>query len=319
MFVNDCWRKSHGECAFKSLGRLSFQPLSENPLLGPSCSTLDEMGALRQNFLTNKHQTWRLFTCLWLHAGAIHLTVNLCSVVFIGIHLEQEFGSLRIGIIYILSAFCGSLVATLFLQNRPAVSSSSALFGLLGAMLSGLIRNWKFYINKFAALVALICITMINLVLGLLPYVDNFSNIGGFISGFLIGFVLLFSPQLRQASQKKSSLFDYRVKRSIKLKLKLDRPALRSVCLVLFAIILAGCLVAVLHGVNVNQYCSWCQYIDCVPSKWWSCNDKALPCKTMVTGGRLMLTCTGNDNFRVFPFTNISQTRIEDLCSLICS
>lgn len=39
MAVNDCGRNSHGECVLKSLGRLSFQPLSENPLLGPSAST----------------------------------------------------------------------------------------------------------------------------------------------------------------------------------------------------------------------------------------------------------------------------------------
>lgn len=39
MVVNDCWSKSHGDCALKAFGRLSFQPLSENPLLGPSAST----------------------------------------------------------------------------------------------------------------------------------------------------------------------------------------------------------------------------------------------------------------------------------------
>ena len=39
MFVNDCWQNSHRDCAIKVLGRLSFQPLWENPLLGPSSST----------------------------------------------------------------------------------------------------------------------------------------------------------------------------------------------------------------------------------------------------------------------------------------
>ncbi|GMP47649.1 hypothetical protein CsSME_00015302 [Camellia sinensis var. sinensis] len=38
MIVNDCWKNSHRDCALKPLGRLSFQPLSENPLLGPSSS-----------------------------------------------------------------------------------------------------------------------------------------------------------------------------------------------------------------------------------------------------------------------------------------
>lgn len=38
MIVNDCWENSHGDCALKPLRRFSFQPLSENPLLGPSAS-----------------------------------------------------------------------------------------------------------------------------------------------------------------------------------------------------------------------------------------------------------------------------------------
>lgn len=38
MIINDCWRNSHEQCVFKQLGRFSFQPLPENPLLGPSAS-----------------------------------------------------------------------------------------------------------------------------------------------------------------------------------------------------------------------------------------------------------------------------------------
>lgn len=56
---------------------------------------LDEVGALRRAFLSENHKTWRLFTFPCLHAGFIHLLINLCSVVFIGIHLEQEFGPCR--------------------------------------------------------------------------------------------------------------------------------------------------------------------------------------------------------------------------------
>ncbi|KAK1311071.1 hypothetical protein QJS10_CPA08g01139 [Acorus calamus] len=39
IFVNDCPSDPPGNCFFASLGRLSFQPLSENPLIGPSSST----------------------------------------------------------------------------------------------------------------------------------------------------------------------------------------------------------------------------------------------------------------------------------------
>jgi len=42
----------------------------------------------------------------------------------------------------------GALMASLFLQNVPAVGSSGALFGLLGALLSELVWNWKYHTKK---------------------------------------------------------------------------------------------------------------------------------------------------------------------------
>ncbi|KAI3455165.1 hypothetical protein Pfo_011828 [Paulownia fortunei] len=319
MIVNDCWGNSHAQCALKQLGRFSFQPLSENPLLGPSASALDAIGALRQRYLVKDNQLWRLFTSPCLHAGVFHLIINLTSVVFVGVHMEQEFGPLRIGVIYILSALTGSSVATLFLQDRPSVASSGALFGLLGATLSGLMWNWKIYSKKFATLLAFFIILMLNAIFGLMPYVNNFSNIGGFISGFLAGFMLLFKPQVGQGYQAKGGIFDYKVKHSVRLKQKLDKPVLRSVSLVIFSFLFAGVFVAILEGINVNRYCSWCQYIDCVPLKWWSCSGKTMSCETMISSEQLTLTCSDNGNYRVLPFTNISQARIEDLCNLICS
>lgn len=46
-----------------------------------------------------------------------------------------------------------------------------------------------------AALVTLLVILVLNLGLGILPGVDNFAHIGGFLTGFLLGFVLLPRPQ----------------------------------------------------------------------------------------------------------------------------
>lgn len=42
--------------------------------------------------VVNKHQGWRLITCMWLHAGVFHILANMLSLLFIGIRLEQEFG-----------------------------------------------------------------------------------------------------------------------------------------------------------------------------------------------------------------------------------
>ncbi|KAB2076514.1 hypothetical protein ES319_A06G046000v1 [Gossypium barbadense] len=306
-----------------STGSVFFQPLSENPLLGPSASTLDKVGALRRAFLVQNHLNWRFFVCPWLHAGIIHFSINISCMIFIGIHLERDYGPLRIGVIYLLSAFFGSLVCSLFVRNNPVVASSGALFGLLGTMLSGLIRNWKVYSSKGAALAALFTVLATNFLLGLLPYIDNFANIGAFISGLLLGFVLLLTPQIRQMSKNKAGLFECGVKHAkstvkLKQKLALDRPILRSISLMLFVILLSGCLVALFLGIDINHYCGWCRFIDCIPYKRWSCNDGPNTCEIMKSNSEMTLTCLYNGNTRVFPFTNLSQARINDLCAMIC-
>ncbi|XP_058009633.1 RHOMBOID-like protein 2 isoform X2 [Hevea brasiliensis] len=151
MYVNNCPKNNldfYGKCVAKFLGRLSFQPLKENPLFGPSSSTLEKMGALEWNKVVHEHQGWRLITSMWLHAGVIHLLANMLSLIFIGIRLEQQFGFVRVGIIYLLSGFGGSILSSLFIQRNISVGASGALFGLLGAMLSELLTNWTIYANK---------------------------------------------------------------------------------------------------------------------------------------------------------------------------
>ncbi|XP_057771371.1 RHOMBOID-like protein 3 [Salvia miltiorrhiza] len=119
----------------------------------------------------------------------------MLSLVFIGIRLEQNFGFVRIGIMYLISGFGGSLLSVLFIRNSISIGASGALFGLLGAMLSKLITNRSIYTNKVAALLTLIVIVMINLGVGILPHVDNFAHIGGLLTGILLGFILLPCPQ----------------------------------------------------------------------------------------------------------------------------
>lgn len=89
---------------------------------------------------------------------------------------------------------------------------------------------------QFAALIALSFATIINILLGLLPHVDNFSSLGGFISGFLLGFVLFIDPRLGKRAENKGGLLGNSIESSISLKHKLDRPVLRSASLVLVAI-----------------------------------------------------------------------------------
>ncbi|KAL5142476.1 RHOMBOID-like protein 2 [Glycine soja] len=271
MYVNDCPRKNlgfEGDCVARFLGRFSFQPLRENPLFGPSSSTLTKMGALRWDDVVNHHQAWRLVTCIWLHAGVVHLAANMLSLVFIGIRLEQQFGFVRIGIIYLLSGFGGSVLSSLFIRNNISVGASGALFGLLGAMLSELITNWSIYTNKAAALFTLLFIIVINLAIGMLPHVDNFAHIGGFLSGFLLGFILLLRPQFGWLEQQRLHAGVH-----LKSKYKAYQYVLWIVSAILLIVGLSIALVMLFRGESGYDHCHWCHYLTCVPTSKWKCND----------------------------------------------
>lgn len=289
-------------------------------MLGPSASTFEHMGGLYWNALVEKHEIWRVLTSPWLHSGLFHLLINLGSLIFVGIFMEQRYGPFRIAVIYFLSGIVGSLFAVLFVRNIPSICSGAAFFGLIGAMLSALARNWNLYTSKVSALVIILTISTVNFLIGFLPYIDNFANIGGFISGVLLGFVLLFTPQLRQdPPPHKGKLFEDDMRSSTRLKEMFDRPVLRIVCLVLFCGILAGVLIAACWGVNLNRHCNWCRYVDCVPTRKWSCSDMTTSCEAMVSDAQLTLTCMANGRFQIFPYTNISQARTQDLCTLVCT
>ncbi|KAL1190098.1 RHOMBOID-like protein 2 [Cardamine amara subsp. amara] len=267
MFVNDCPKKITGAnkaCVARFLGRFSFQPLKENPLFGPSSSTLEKMGALEWRKVVHEHQGWRLLTCMWLHAGIIHLLTNMLSLIFIGIRLEQQFGFIRVGLIYLISGLGGSILSSLFLQESISVGASGALFGLLGAMLSELLTNWTIYANKAAALITLVFIIAINLGLGMLPRVDNFAHIGGFLTGFCLGFVVLVRPQYGWEPSRTNTS---RTKR----KYSVYQYVLFVVAAVLLVVGLTVGLVMLFKGENGNKHCKWCHYLSCLPTSKWTC------------------------------------------------
>ncbi|KAL3619321.1 RHOMBOID-like protein 3 [Castilleja foliolosa] len=270
MFVNNCPNNHHskGNCVARFLGRLSFQPLRENPLFGPSSSTLEKLGALDWNKIVHENQAWRLITCIWLHAGVIHLLANMLSLVFIGIRLEQQFGFVRVGLIYLLSGIGGSILSALFIQKSISVGASGALFGLLGAMLSELFTNWTIYANKAGALITLIVIIAINLAVGILPHVDNYAHIGGFMTGFLAGFVLLVRPRFGWSENRHRPSAT-----RLKSKYTVYQYIFWLVSAILLVVGFAVGLAMLLKGENANDKCSWCHYLTCVPTSRWSCSN----------------------------------------------
>nr|CAB3492330.1 unnamed protein product [Digitaria exilis]CAB3502795.1 unnamed protein product [Digitaria exilis] len=335
MAVNDC-PKHNTNCFAGFLGRFAFQPLKENPLLGPSSATLLKMGALDVSKVVHGGQGWRLITCMWLHAGVVHLLINMLCLIFIGIRLEQEFGFVRIGLVYLISGFGGSLMSALFIQSTISVGASGALFGLIGSMLSELITNWSLYANKVAALVSLVLVIAVNLALGILPRVDNFAHIGGLISGFLLGFVFFIRPQFAWLNQRRvaaasaGAVGGQQQQQQLHQQQQAARPVKQRkhktyqyvLWLAAFVLLVVGFSVAIVllfRGYNANEHCSWCHYLSCVPTKHWKCNSSPTVCTATRQENTLTLTCQGTSKNQTYLIADASsQARINDLCNQLC-
>ncbi|XP_061354244.1 RHOMBOID-like protein 2 [Gastrolobium bilobum] len=314
MYVNDCPNNTDS-CLARFLGRFSFQPFKENPLLGPSYLTLQSMGGLDVHRVVHGHQGWRLITCIWLHAGVFHLLANMFGILVVGIQLEQDFGFVLIGLLFVISGLGGSLLSALFIRSSIAVGASGALFGLLGGMLSELITNWSMYDKKLGALFTLVFIIVINLAVGFLPHVDNFAHIGGFLSGFLLGFVFLIRPQFGWVKQQyASSAYSPEL---VKPKFKKYQCISWVLALILLIVGFTIGLVALFYGVDANEHCSWCHYLSCVPTSRWNCDPPPSTCSTLQIGNQMNVTCTSNGKSRMLQDPTIS--RINELCVQICS
>ncbi|RYR67831.1 hypothetical protein Ahy_A03g014271 [Arachis hypogaea] len=80
--------------------------------------------------------------------------------------LKRRRSGVRIDVSYAMSAFGGALMASLFLQHTPAVTSSGALYGLLGTLLSELIWNWELQSKRVSAIVSFVFVFVCNFILG---------------------------------------------------------------------------------------------------------------------------------------------------------
>ncbi|MFL0194909.1 rhomboid family intramembrane serine protease [Clostridium sp. WILCCON 0269] len=156
-------------------------------IIDSNLNVLVLMGA-KVNFLIDRGQYYRLFTCMFLHAGIVHLGVNMYSLYMLGTFIEKIYGKFKYMVIYIISGLVSSTFSYMF-SSSVSVGASGAIFGLLGAALVFALKM-KHQIAK-GFIVNILSIIVMNLVIGLsIANVDNFGHIGGLIGGILITYLL---------------------------------------------------------------------------------------------------------------------------------
>ena len=144
--------------------------------------------------LINEGQWWRMLTATFLHGGVTHLLANLFCLFYVGIHLETLMSRCQYLCVYLLSALAGSAVSLLWhAEPVVAVGASGAIFGLYGAYIALLLgriypkQHTKSILKETAIFIGF------NLLMGILPGIDNAAHIGGLLCGIALGFAFLTS------------------------------------------------------------------------------------------------------------------------------
>ena len=150
--------------------------------------TLLKYGA-NLDVLVKNGEYYRLFTCIFLHIGTMHLLCNMYSLYIIGREVENLFGKIKYIIIFILSGIFGSIMSLAFTHNTISAGASGAIFGLLGALLYfGM--HYRTYLGETIKR-SIIPIIVINLIIGFFAKgIDLAAHIGGLVGGVLVAMMV---------------------------------------------------------------------------------------------------------------------------------
>lgn len=137
---------------------------------------------------------YRLVTSAFLHAGLIHLALNMAALFTLGAPLEAALGRLRFVALYLLAALGGGVAAFLFApRDVLGVGASGAIFGLFGAFYV-VVRRLGGSTGPILALLG------VNLVFTFaVPYIDWRAHLGGLATGTLVAVGFSYASGPRRA------------------------------------------------------------------------------------------------------------------------
>lgn len=215
----------------------------------------------------------------------MHISFNLLLQLTLGRDVEKIIGTFRFIIVYFSAGIFGFVFGANFAPDGiSSTGCSGALFGILAIVLLDLLYTWKSRPSPGKDLLFLVLDFAIAFTLGLMPTLDNFSHIGGFLMGLVLGVCILHSPEaLRERigldeppysavdeqgnhfSSKEAGLLGF-AKGPVGF-FKGRKPLWWA-----WWLLRAGALVAVLIVFIVlvrnfyvyREMCSWCKYLSCL-------------------------------------------------------
>lgn len=163
------------------------------------------IGALFPILVTEHHQWWRLLSCVFLHAGLLHIGANMLGLYVLGPDVERRFGTLRFVIAYLSFGVGSSLFVVLLteygvLDQAVLIGASGAVMGLVGAAAAIAFRLWQNSRSRRALeqLKSVIFIVVLQSLFDLsTPQVSFSAHFGGVLAGFFLT-LFVFDPIRQQ-------------------------------------------------------------------------------------------------------------------------
>ncbi|KAF1808311.1 rhomboid-domain-containing protein, partial [Eremomyces bilateralis CBS 781.70] len=230
------------------------------------------------------NQWYRFIIPIFLHAGLIHIGFNLLLQLTLGREVEAKIGTLRFLLVYFSSGIFGFVFGGNYAAlGIASCGASGSLFGLLALTLLDLLYHWRSRKHPVRELLFILLDIAIAFVLGLLPGLDNFSHIGGFLMGLVLGISIIHSPEaLRQRIGQDDPPYGPLDTAKAGGAMAFARAPLgffkgRKPLWWAWWLIRVGALVGVLVGFIVllrNFYvdrvtCDWCKYLSCLDINNW--------------------------------------------------
>jgi len=137
-------------------------------------------------------QYWRLVSSEFVHGNLLHVAFNMWCLWSLGQLAEKLFGRWQTLVLYLLTGAGGSLLSIAYNHDRWSVGASGAIFGIAGAIISGLrfgdlrVSEWQ----RRSAISSMVSFVAINFFLGGIGNTDNMCHLGGFVTGLIIGLPL---------------------------------------------------------------------------------------------------------------------------------
>ena len=167
---------------------------------GISSEVLMRLGAKAPYILAG--QWWRLVTAMFLHAGLLHIGMNMWCLVDLGPQVESLFSTTKFTVFYLMTGVVGFVLSLWWSPFGLSVGASGAIMGLIGILIGAsfhhgrLGKDYRSQLWKWVIYIA---------IFGLIFNVDNAAHFGGLASGLLLGYLV---PEGEPATRPSENLWN---------------------------------------------------------------------------------------------------------------